>query len=544
MFHWYQKSQICYAYLADVIEIPDDEGRSSDGKSGPQSFYVDSAAFKSSRWFTRGWTLQELLAPKDIRFFSSSWDYLGRIGRLVEEISSATGIPTQYLTQELSLASASVACKMHWLSRRKTTRREDMAYCMLGIFGINMPLLYGEGDKAFIRLQEEILKSNTDHTLFCWAWTESVPASWTSMLAPNPAVFAQASQFVQNRVSVKPLPYSMTNYGLSITLPMVQAWSYALLMLDVNDTGMSPGGEQYDYEYNRLNYKFCIPVRPRRSEDGIHERERFPPTPIPFEIRRGNLRRHVIVRARADILALSSLGSLGLTGVRGEIDINRRQSPYGFLITIQDTLHLLDGSSKSFKFWSSSAENRVLQDISKAIRFETFPNKHSFDPDSSVFWVNPEGHSRTSGLMKIGRGQDVGCVLYFEVRISAPASSHHVSSSKDVEWNCQAVPAEFWKDSESSKVKLLKRLDLRFKSGRSYQEDEGPYKVEVGEIFRVPVGGLVPAGGKICTTVHLATRPGYNNFDVEHPPEESGEADWEDELSDSSVVARVSGKRG
>lgn len=121
---------------------------------------------RSSRWFTRGWTLQELIAPVDVIFYSQKWDPLGakqgdplnNDWRFPYLLSDITGIDGDVLLGSLTLEDLSVATKMKWAANRHTTRTEDTAYCLMGIFSVNMPLLYGEGSRAFIRLQEEILK--------------------------------------------------------------------------------------------------------------------------------------------------------------------------------------------------------------------------------------------------------------------------------------------------------------------------------------------------------------------------------------------------
>jgi len=153
MFRWYQKASVCYAYLADVLKDTDPD--------------KDPEEFSRSRWFTRGWTLQELVAPKNVVFYSRSWKNIGTKERLCNTISTITGIDIDTLLGE-DVTFVSVANKMSWASGRRTTRTEDMAYCLLGIFDVNMPLLYGEGKKAFLRLQEEILRSSYDHSLFAW----------------------------------------------------------------------------------------------------------------------------------------------------------------------------------------------------------------------------------------------------------------------------------------------------------------------------------------------------------------------------------------
>jgi hypothetical protein len=145
MFRWYSNAAVCYAYLSDVHLITEE--------------------ISPSRWFTRGWTLQELIAPRNVKFFTSNWELIGTKESLSSSIASITGIDVETLLDPSSLSSASVARKLSWAAERQTTRTEDVAYCLMGIFDVNMPLLYGEGEKAFIRLQEEIIKENDDQSL-------------------------------------------------------------------------------------------------------------------------------------------------------------------------------------------------------------------------------------------------------------------------------------------------------------------------------------------------------------------------------------------
>ncbi|KUJ11110.1 HET-domain-containing protein, partial [Mollisia scopiformis] len=153
MFRWYQNAVRCYAYLFDV-----------PGHVNPA---LDPSELARSRWFKRGWTLQELLAPKNLIFFSSTWRRIGTKEELYGPLATITGIEPEILQGE-DLQAVSVATRMSWAAKRETTRTEDMAYCLLGIFDINMPLLYGEGKRAFFRLQEEILKANSDQSIFAW----------------------------------------------------------------------------------------------------------------------------------------------------------------------------------------------------------------------------------------------------------------------------------------------------------------------------------------------------------------------------------------
>ncbi|TFK94470.1 HET-domain-containing protein [Polyporus arcularius HHB13444] len=157
MFRYYSIADVCYVYLRDVPT----EGAFIGDLTG-------SSPFRDSRWHRRGWTLQELLAPSVVFFLSASWESLGSKVDLAEQLEEATGIPQSVLRLQTKLANISVAQRMSWAAFRQTTRPEDEAYCLMGIFDVNMPTLYGEGRRAFQRLQEEIMKRNTDTTLFAW----------------------------------------------------------------------------------------------------------------------------------------------------------------------------------------------------------------------------------------------------------------------------------------------------------------------------------------------------------------------------------------
>ncbi|CZR68685.1 uncharacterized protein PAC_18584 [Phialocephala subalpina] len=206
MYAWYKMSGKCYAYLSDVETISD---------------------LPLSRWFTRGWTLQELIAPRTITFFNKEWVQIGTRDdgndTLMNIISATTRIPPVALTPNFELSDFSVAQIMSWASTRQTTREEDSAYCLLGLFGVHMPMIYGEGEKAFLRLQLEILKVSHDHTLF--SWIRPRVNEWSSSTGP----FAMApSEFYEcgniERWSSGPgdeSDYAMTNRGLCITLPVL-----------------------------------------------------------------------------------------------------------------------------------------------------------------------------------------------------------------------------------------------------------------------------------------------------------------------------------
>ncbi len=166
MYRWYKAAAVCYAYLCDV-----DDANGVIDAAGAGSAAI-SAAFRSSRWFTRGWTLQELLAPPGLVFFDTNWVRLGTRAQLSGLVQSATGIPTSYLLgwDEVT-RDASVAQRMSWAASRETTRPEDGAYALLGLFGVSIPLLYGEGGPlAFQRLQIEIMRHFDDPSVLAWGY--------------------------------------------------------------------------------------------------------------------------------------------------------------------------------------------------------------------------------------------------------------------------------------------------------------------------------------------------------------------------------------
>jgi hypothetical protein len=148
MFRWYQKAEKCYVYLEDVPVPQVDTGQ----------FHQTSweLSLQKSRWFSRGWTLQELIAPAIVEFFSKDWGFLGSRASLERQICEITSIPVQALRGS-PLDGFSVVERMSWAEKRYTKYEEDIVYSLLGIFGVHMPLNYGEGEKyALQRLHDEI----------------------------------------------------------------------------------------------------------------------------------------------------------------------------------------------------------------------------------------------------------------------------------------------------------------------------------------------------------------------------------------------------
>ncbi|TBU45947.1 hypothetical protein BD309DRAFT_889459 [Dichomitus squalens] len=169
MYRYYSLADVCYAFLADVPSAS--STRPLDEKS--------AKLFAKSKWHKRGWTLQELIAPSFLIFLSSRWEVLGTKHHLASLLESVTRVPAPLLTNEQELGSFSPAQRISWAADRETTRIEDRAYSLLGIFGIHMTTLYGEGERAFQRLQEKIMKTSIDTSLFTWG----PRIEWSSLCA-------------------------------------------------------------------------------------------------------------------------------------------------------------------------------------------------------------------------------------------------------------------------------------------------------------------------------------------------------------------------
>ncbi|KAL9017667.1 MAG: hypothetical protein Q9185_005001 [Variospora sp. 1 TL-2023] len=199
MFEWYRKATVCYGYLTDVDWDP---SRQQMSKS------VDRPN-QESVWFERGWTLQELLAPRYMEFFDRNWTFMGTRDGLSDKLQSVTGIAKKYLTGAANFKQASVATRMGWMAGRTTTEIEDIAYSMLGLLDISMPIYYGEGVKAFMRLQRTLIESSWDESLFAWTTPANgltcyrrdnktpvwAPNSW-GLLAPSPDCFSRYRDLV------------------------------------------------------------------------------------------------------------------------------------------------------------------------------------------------------------------------------------------------------------------------------------------------------------------------------------------------------------
>ncbi|KAL8288226.1 hypothetical protein RB597_000360 [Gaeumannomyces tritici] len=217
MFRWYKKSAVCIVYLHDYQPGP--------GLKLGQGL-VDSLA--ECQWFQRAWTLQELIAPEYVRFFDHEWKLFGSkfndekrvacgsedLEALLADLYAITYIPIPVLRDPDTVWSYPVGNRMSWAAHRRALYVEDLAYSLIGIFNVSMPMLYGEGNRAFIRLQEEIIKETNDMTIFAWTASDSQEMH-RGILARSPSEF-RCCRFMHYAPSAGTHTYAMTNRGLRI----------------------------------------------------------------------------------------------------------------------------------------------------------------------------------------------------------------------------------------------------------------------------------------------------------------------------------------
>ncbi|KAK7983381.1 hypothetical protein PG989_010783 [Apiospora arundinis] len=323
MFRWYKEADVCIAYLADVHADKVVSRRAQNEPDLDEVPYPDTMhdttspahlALKpfvvKSKWFTRGWTLQELIAPKDLYFVDHAWRRLGNREHWYDAIRMACGIEPRYFGgfNPWDFHACSIATRMNWASRRETTLEEDEAYSLLSLFGLSMPLIYGEGRwRAFYRLQSELIMHYDDDSIYAWRADPSTSGSSTiqdrggrGMLASSIRDFSSASNiqafdFTSN-------DFTITKSGLDTT---AKRWrrkddpSRCLIRLNCGP------------EPTRL---LAIPLE--RVKDGYH---RILPAEIydmatirPSEWLEDRNRDHIVIRTNdlANILAASSLFDL------------------------------------------------------------------------------------------------------------------------------------------------------------------------------------------------------------------------------------------
>ena len=186
MYRWYKNSTVCYTYLHDVagLSLPTvrDYEKYPKSKGWPE-------------WFSRGWTLQEMIAPSNLQFFNKDWQPISGDKRTLSSIlEEITRVPRRILTDGLSSYRPCVAQIISWAADRTTTRVEDRAYSLMGLLDVNMPVLYGEGKKAFHRLQLEIIRTSNDQSIFAWGWISRENGRTGSILADDPSFFEDCDE--------------------------------------------------------------------------------------------------------------------------------------------------------------------------------------------------------------------------------------------------------------------------------------------------------------------------------------------------------------
>ena len=285
MYTWYANADVCFAFLEDVSDSDDPE--------------LPDSAFKRSKWFTRGWTLQELIAPLDVVFISVNWTPLCSKCASPGLIQQVTGIDIDVLLSLVKLQSIPAAKRLSWASERQTTRVEDEAYSLMGIFGVNIPVMYGEGRRAFTRLQEEIMKQSPDHTIFVWGLSHSVSieellahAPWTDyprravhaetdptyqvLFAPSPRAFQGSSQV--QRVSVRRHAFTaeisvaaMNNLQPEVsTISSRSSWTYSdsgSQQPSILNRALSPPHEVPEFTITSYGVRARLPIIQIREDD-------------------------------------------------------------------------------------------------------------------------------------------------------------------------------------------------------------------------------------------------------------------------------------
>lgn len=211
MYQWYQRAAYCVVYL-------EDQSRRFDLEWSRRVF---QDMLERSRWITRGWTLQELIAPRVVVFYDSNWRALCGKSDALSEIEELTGIP-RYVLATGDLRQSSVAQKMSWAAGRTTTRSEDVAYSLMGLFDVHMPMLYGEGTKSFRRLQEEIIRTTPDDSIFAWLAGDAGVSTLRGMFARSPKEFRTCAAVTKGEQSFT----AEANRGLHLFVPL-QPFVYA-----------------------------------------------------------------------------------------------------------------------------------------------------------------------------------------------------------------------------------------------------------------------------------------------------------------------------
>ena len=250
MYKWYRKSEVCYAYLHDVS---------------------DPSKFIESDWFSRGWTLQELIAPKRLKFFTKDWTLIGFREDLIDLIAQRTGISPEILRSSKIPPEVTISQKMVWAAERETSKVEDRAYSLLGILDVSMVPIYGIENAAFDDLQHRIIAKYADQTLFAWYHTVVTQSEDVEMAdgdtdttpgpvpVPDPAP-DPASESLEDDISTP----SLNTTGLLATSPSQYLKSYEISEDDFRKNYVDRIRDQYYRTFFSISnnlVQICVPVK-------------------------------------------------------------------------------------------------------------------------------------------------------------------------------------------------------------------------------------------------------------------------------------------
>jgi len=291
-----------------------------------------------------------------------------------------------------------------------------------------MPLLYGEGPKAFVRLQEEIIKVSNDHTIFCWTWNSSVPQDWVSMLAPSPEVFQLSSSFERTLTGKAISTFSMTNAGLSIRLPIIQSWSYYFVVLNAQYSCHSP------------DQRACIPLKglldsPESGNNRLLQRLPFPANPVFLYVDWAIVEKNIFAQSRLNSFQV--------------IPAPRNKSfCYGLLFTLGNSKALLDKRISSVSQFDSGGGIFLIEKTKGVIPLETYP-PGLFDLERSMFLFHHRIQDAIHGGLLRLDNQTTGLVIFFAIKFLP---------SDDVLWFTRMLHSTSWGTQEPQRRNLLKSL--------------------------------------------------------------------------------------
>jgi hypothetical protein len=250
MYNWYERSQRCYVYLDDACSSEDPR--------------AEGSRFRKSEWFNRGWTLQELIAPTHVAFFDAKWKKIDNKASLANLIAQITRVDEAILRDGMYAHETSIAQRMSWAGGRKTSKDEDRAYSLLGLFGVHMPTIYGEGSRAFRRLQLEIMRVSADHSIFAWqgsAMSAGVLAESPDQFLPPTHHPVDYDEYVQAFNISQPKPdFTVTNFGLYIQLPITSVprnpgYYYGFLACSTSKENSIESGDEPEWAVIYLHCK-------------------------------------------------------------------------------------------------------------------------------------------------------------------------------------------------------------------------------------------------------------------------------------------------